>query len=258
MNCSNCKISEGDLVQQNAALRDGLCHRCTAAACAEKDAALRLAVELGIEHIALCPEDDTCDCGHNRIDSALSNTAGQGWLAPQEAAAHQEQWQREAAAHQATIRELNQLQAKIVSLQEQRGACSVCGFVAWRERNDGSRIQDCLHCQLQAFSADSLERLRKAYEDVLLHSCLRVELTNQLKLKCLPSRDRQGNAAFLDAIDQLRQRVAELEVEANKIGLLELENHALRLRIEHLQQPPVVTTSALTTLPCVNKDNTNL
>jgi len=46
--------------------------------------------------------------------------------------------------------------------------------------------------------------LNAANEDVLLHSMLRVELTNALKLDSLKPRTRQGNSELVALVDELK------------------------------------------------------
>jgi biotin synthase-like enzyme len=52
------------------------------------------------------------------------------------------------------IAERDQLRAELERAQIQFGTCSVCGYIAWRERN--AKTEDCQYCAVQA----ELERVR--------------------------------------------------------------------------------------------------
>jgi biotin synthase-like enzyme len=52
------------------------------------------------------------------------------------------------------IAERDQLRTELERAQIQFGTCSVCGYVAWRERN--AKTEDCQYCAVQA----ELERVR--------------------------------------------------------------------------------------------------
>lgn len=78
-----------------------------------------------------------------------------------------------------------------------------------------NQLKKCVD-EATAEARHQIERKKEIEQDMLLHSMLRLELTTTLGMDFLPSRDRSGNAKFLDKIVELKETIFCLSYDSGK------------------------------------------
>jgi hypothetical protein len=77
------------------------------------------------------------------------------------------------------IAERDQLRAELGRAQIQFGTCSVCGYVAWRERN--AKTEDCQYCAVQA-ELERVQAQNAAMREALSHCVVSAQLEKDYEL----------------------------------------------------------------------------